>query len=72
MGFMLGSMVSRSNLPLYASRVYVNCPSPCHHVKNTSWALYIKKEIYFNVKYVFYVSSTMLASSRDVDLKNSP
>ena len=47
MGFMLGSIVFMSKPPLKASRVYVKCPCPCHIVKNPSWDLFVKEEIYF-------------------------
>lgn len=49
MGFTLGSIFFRSDPPLKASRVYVKCPCPCHNAKHPSWALFAKKENYFNV-----------------------
>lgn len=50
MGFMLGLIVFSSKPPLKPSRVYVKCPCPCHNVKDPSWASFVKKEMYFDIK----------------------
>lgn len=49
MGFMLHLFISRSKAPIECSRVYVMCPSLCHHVTDPPGLCISRKEIYLNV-----------------------